>query len=111
MDRPCNRSVVLAVLLLVGALGVACGGVSQGATLTANNSAVLVVECDIPAAEVWINSRYSRSAGETSRGLRLRPGSYRVEVRHGGYHSRYFEFELSAKERRTIKIELAQRFP
>ena len=100
----------MALLLLVGLLGASCGGASQNTKLSANNSAVLIVKCEIPAAEVWINSRYSRSAAEFTRGLRLRPGSYRVEVRHSGYHSRYFELELAAKERRTLDVQLAQRF-
>ena len=111
MGRRAQGNLLLVVLLITAALGLACGGVRQGAKLSANNSAVLIVKCDISAAEVWINSRYSRSVGEFTRGLRLRPGSYRIEVRHSGYHSRYFEFDLSAKERRTLEVELAQRFP
>jgi hypothetical protein len=99
-----------ALVLVLAAFSVACGGTTQQVGKGESKSAVLVVSCNVPEAEVWINSRYSRSAGELARGLRMSPGSYRLEVRHSGYHSRYFELDLAAQERRVVEVELARRF-
>jgi hypothetical protein len=71
---------------------------------------VLIVKCEVADAEVWINSRYSRTTAELTRGIRLKAGSYRIEVRHHEYHSRYYELSVKAKERRTLDVDLARRF-
>lgn len=102
--------VLVGVLAFALGLQASCGGVGKAGNASAKQGAVLIVKCQIKDAEVWINSRYSRSAAEFARGLRLKPGSYRIEVRHEGYHSRYFEISLEAKERETLEVELAQRF-
>lgn len=71
---------------------------------------MLVVNCEVADAEVWINSRYSRTTAELKRGIRLKAGNYRIEVRHREYHSRYYELTVKAKERRTLDVDLARRF-
>ncbi len=106
-----SKSVPLAVLLLVTlAVSWGCGPPSTNAKTAKKNSAVLVVKCEVPDAEVWINSRYSRSTAEFTRGIRLKPGSYRIEIRHRDYHSRYYEFTVAAKERKVLEVDLARRF-
>lgn len=111
MAEQARKIWVWAALVLTGtAFALACGGTSPQLGKGESKSAVLVVSCNVPEAEVWINSRYSRSASELGRGLRLSPGSYRLEVRHSGYHARYFELDLAAQERRVVDVELARRF-
>ena len=101
--------LVCSVLLLCGLLA-SCGPTTSSANRKKSDSAVLLVQCEVSDAEVWLNSRYYRTVGEFTRGVRLRPGLYRVEVRHDGFHSMYYEVELAAKERRTLEVKLAQRF-
>jgi hypothetical protein len=98
------------LLLLLLALSLACGPAGSGAQTKNKDSAVLVILCEVPDAEVWINSRYSRTTAEFKRGIRVKAGSYRVEVRHRDFHSRYYDLTFRAKERRTLEVDLARRF-
>ena len=89
-------------------MGVACGPTPGQKT---SSTAVLRVECKVPDAEVYLDSKYFREIAEMRAGVRLRPGEYRVEVRHSDYHSRYFEFTLAENERKLLTVELASRLP
>lgn len=99
-------AIIPIVLALV--MGIACGPppASQKSL-----SAVLRIECEVPDAEVYLDSQYFREISEMPAGVRLKAGAYRVEVRHAEYHSRYFEFNLAESERKLIQVELAQRLP
>ena len=111
MARSIPKAMVFTglLVLLLGLSG-GCGGVGGSGKKQSKATAVLILKCDVKDAEVWINSRYSRSTAELARGLRLRPGTYRIEVRRDGFHSRYYELTLEAQERQTLDVELAQRF-
>jgi hypothetical protein len=104
-----SRLRILALAAVIGVLA-GCGGAGQASQRKKGDSAVLVVRCEVPDAEVWLNSKYFRTASELTRGVRLRPGSYRIEVRHSDFHSMYYDIELATKERRTIEVALARRF-
>lgn len=105
-----KRILLLLLVLCVALVSSSCASTSQNTHRKGSESAVLVVQCEVQDAEVWLNSRYYRTAGELSRGVRLRAGVYRIEVRHSDFHSMYYEVELAAKQRRTLVVALAQRF-
>jgi hypothetical protein len=96
-----SRALILAFLAL---LCVASCGTAANKPKPA--SAVLYVLCEVEDAEVWLDSRYLRSVAELKRGVRLRPGHYRVEVRRSSYHSMYYEISLEAGEKHTLRAEL-----
>ena len=111
MDRSASKLRALLIAICFGlSFGLSCGGASIGKGAKAKATAILIIRCELKDAEVWVNSRYSRSAGEFARGLRLRPGEYRVEVRKSGYHSMYYVLSLAAEERKTLYVELAPEF-
>lgn len=99
------------LVVLVVALLSACGPTNKNAHRKSKDSAVLLVQCPIKDAEIWLNSRYFRNAGEFTRGVRLRPGAYRIEVRHSDFHSMYYEVDLAPKQRKVLEVALAPRFP
>ena len=96
-----------AALWLVGlALVSACGGARVGASQA---SAVLVLRCPVSDAKVWIDGRFAQQASVLKRGIRLRPGAHRIEVRHQEYYPTYIDVSLSDGERKTVSAELAPR--
>ncbi len=104
-----GRAIALSFLLVVGCvLATACGPTLKQKT---SSTAVLRIECKVPDAEVYLDSKYFREIAEMRAGVRLKPGEYRVEVRHSDYHSRYFEFTLEQNERKLLSVELAARLP
>lgn len=96
---------------LLVALGftLGCGG-STSSTAKVSRYARLVIQCEVAEAEIWLNSRYYKTASEITQGARLRAGSYRIEVRHSDFHSMYYEIKLAAAETRTLAVELAPRY-
>ena len=98
-----SRIIALMMILTM----MACGGTQTTKTAA---TAALELRCEVRDAELWVNSRYIRELGQLSRGVKLKPGSYRVEVRHSDYHSAYFEVELSEHERRILEVSLAPRY-
>lgn len=93
------------VLALIVVLAfVACGG---SVPVRKPAGGILVLKCDLPEAEIWLDSKYFREVAETTRGVRLPAGTHRLEVRHPDYHSMYYEVELVPEERRVIEVQLA----
>ena len=93
-------------------LAVACGGsqrVPSGAV--ERNDAVIVIECDVADAVVWVNGREVRQIRDLSGGLALSPGDHRLEIRHDDFHTSYLELTLAARERREVHIDLAPVLP
>jgi hypothetical protein len=54
---------------------------------------------------------YFREVSELKRAFRLRPGDHRIEIRHDGYHSMYYELSVGAGTRHTLQVDLAKRLP
>jgi hypothetical protein len=72
---------------------------------------VLVIECPVSDAAVWIDDRYVAEVREAGRGFALAPGLHRVEVRHDAYHAYFGEVTLGAGATQTVHVELAERLP
>jgi len=96
-----------AVLALLGALALtACGGPQRRDTPSA---ALIQFDSNVADAEVWIDGSFY--AGALARGIKVKPGSHRVEIRHDDYHTQYLELELAAGEERTVEVRLAEILP
>jgi hypothetical protein len=99
------RSVAIAGLVLC-AFAAGCGGPSRPGARFSANDAVILVQSNVPDAELWIDERFVAPVGALRGGVTLRPGLHRVEVRHPGYHSFYEAVTVSARERNTLEITL-----
>jgi hypothetical protein len=86
---------------------IACGGASRSASPDTND-AVVMIDCPVGDAVVWVNGRYIRQVRELRGGMALSPGHHFVEVKHDGYHTFYAELDLRARERRTLVVRLAE---
>ena len=103
VERERRCGLAWAFLLVIGACG------PHEARKPPAPSAVLLLRCDQAEAEMWLDSRYLREVQELKGGLRLPPGPHRLELRHTGFHSRYYELDLKADERLSLAVELAPR--
>ena len=72
---------------------------------------VMSLHCDVADAEVWIDGRYYREVAELRRAFRLSVGEHRIEVRHSGHHSMYYEVMVEAGSRQSLEVDLAKRLP
>src|SRR3954469_11493446 len=82
---------------------VACAATNQARRA----DAVLLVECDVPAASVYVDERFAgRAADVGTRGLRVPHGSLRVEVRADGYYPAYRDVPVQSGERAHVKVPL-----
>jgi hypothetical protein len=97
------RAVIL-TLLLAGPLG--CAGRSPAPEPA---SALVSFESNVGDAEVWVDDVFHPEA--LRRGIRLRAGAHRIEIRHDDYHERYFEVTLVAGEQRTLDARMAAVLP
>jgi hypothetical protein len=96
----------IALLAAFASLALAgCGGASGTAPASA---AVVVIECPVRDAALWIDERFVAELGEIRGGVRLPSGRHRVEVRHDRYHAFYGEVALAPGDRRALKVELAE---
>lgn len=66
-------------------------------------------QVDVAEAEVWVDDVFYPDA--LRRGILVRPGEHRIEIRHDDYHARYFELTLTAGERRTVDARLVELLP
>src|SRR5690606_27873363 len=92
---------------LLHALG--CGG-SQATRDSAARArdAVVMIECPVADAELWVDDRFVSHLGRLKRGVAVSPGAHRIEIRHDRYHTHYEELTVEARERRTLTVELAE---
>src|SRR5205823_8795178 len=82
---------------------VACAGSMQ----SRRADAVLLVECDVSSASVYVDEQFAgRAADLSARGLSVRHGSLRVEVRADGYYPAYRDVPVQAGERARVKVPL-----
>ena len=110
------RAIVMTMrtLLLCTAISCFLGPLACGGSATErprNDRAIVKLQCDVPDAEVWVDGRYFREVSELRNAFRLRPGEHRIEVRHPGYHSMYYELTAKAGSRHTLRVDLARRLP
>ena len=97
------RAALLLALLLVG-----CGGSARS---TAPPRALLVVKSAIPDATLWVDEAHVGAIGDLGGGVRLRPGTHQIELRHDQHHTRYAEVTLSPGEQRVLELDLAEALP
>src|SRR5687767_1863471 len=93
-----------AALLL--ALLCACGSAQR--STPGETRAILKVDCPVTDAMVWVDDVALGEVRELPRGVRVRPGEHRVEVRHDRYHTRYFMVTLRQGEERVLRVALAE---
>ncbi len=105
MARPWSKLTgVLALALVL----TSCGGASSPKM---RPTGTLSLHCDVAEAEVWVDGRYYREVAELRRAFRLSVGEHRIEIRHAGHHSMYYEVTVKAGSRQSLEVELAERLP
>jgi hypothetical protein len=105
---PRLKRFMVGVIGLVALLG-ACSGPARTVKGPDRNDAIITFDCGVADAEVWVNERFYVDG--LKRGIAVGAGSYRIEVRHDRYHTFYLELTVKARERRPIKVELAEILP
>jgi hypothetical protein len=87
---------------------VACLALGFGcATLHSEESAMLRVECNVPDAAVLLDdAAWGRAAESVKKDKPVRPGFYRLEIRHPGYYPYFGEFTVAEGDTATVKAEL-----
>ena len=65
----------------------------------------------VATAAVWLDERFIAQVRAIPAGIRVSPGTHRVEIRHDRYHVRYFEVTLAPGETRTLEVTLAEALP
>lgn len=99
-------------LALALAAGPACSGPAPSArTPVAKDDAVIKIVCGVADAELWVNDRFIAHVGKLRRGIALSPGEHRLELRHDRHHTHYELLAITARERRTLTVELAEILP
>jgi hypothetical protein len=77
------------------------------ATMRAEEAGVLTIECNVPDAAVLLDDNLVGRAGELQHNAKtLRPGFYRVELRHPGYYSHFTEINVPEGGATAVKAEL-----
>ncbi len=89
-------------------LVVVCFVVALGcATLHSEGSAMLRVECNVPDAAVLLDDAvWARVADVAKKDKPVRPGFYRVEIRHPGYYPYFGELTVGEDDSAVLKAEL-----
>lgn len=96
-----------ALLAVALAATSACGA----ARPIASDRAVLVIRSSAGEASVWIDERYVGVVETLPNGVALPPGAHRVELQLDGHFTRYFDVELSARERRELEVSFVPLLP
>jgi PEGA domain len=91
----------LSAFALVLALAVGC------ATLHSEAAAILRVDCNVPDAAVMLDDHLIGKAADLKKEDKsIRPGFYRVEIQHPGYHSYFTEINVAEGGVAAVKAEL-----
>jgi len=94
-------------LALVLALGlVACGGQQHPAS---EKTALIEFDSPVGDAEVWLDGTFY--PGALGRGLRVKPGPHRIEIRHDDYFTQYIEVDVAPGQHQRVKVDLAEVLP
>jgi hypothetical protein len=97
------RLALLALALLAAA---GCPGARTGPP--GEGGATLRVDCPVADAMVWVDDVAVGEVRELPRGVRMRAGEHRIEVRHDRYHTRYLMVTLRRGEERVLQVALAE---
>lgn len=77
------------------------------ATMKSEGSATLHMECNVPDAMVLLDDGLLGRASELTKADKfIRPGFYRVEVRHPNYYSYFTEITVADGGVASVKAEL-----
>lgn len=96
MKAPILVAVLAALVCFVGC-----------ATLRSEGVATLRVHCNVPEAAVLLDDAMVGDARELAQsGKSIRPGFYRVEIRHPNYYSYFGEITVDEGGAAVIKAEL-----
>jgi hypothetical protein len=101
-----KSAAIMGLVLCAFATAVGCGGPPRSGQRSSASDAVILVQSNVPDAELWIDERFVAPVGALRGGVTLRPGTHRVEVRHPGYHSFYDAVTVRARERNTLAVRL-----
>ncbi len=98
---------LIPALLLTMVLGLAaCGGQQHPA---AETTALIEFDSPVRDAEVWLDGTFY--PGALGRGLRVKPGPHRIEIRHDDYFTQYLEVNVTAGQHERVKVDLAEVLP
>jgi hypothetical protein len=91
----------IALVFLAVSLLVAC------ASLKSEGSVAFRVECNVPTADVLLDDVHMGRVAEWAKpGRFIRPGFYRVEIRHPNYYSHFEEITVVDGGSALVKTEL-----
>ena len=77
------------------------------ASLKSEGSAGFRVECNVPDAAVLLDDVLMGRVSQWTKPDRfIRPGFYRVEIRHPGYYSHFEEITVAEGVSALVKVEL-----
>jgi hypothetical protein len=97
-------------LPLLLALVLALAGCSGAAPHPARSDhAVIRFHTPVTDAELWFDGIYY--ADGLRKGVEVKPGNHRIEIRHDRYHTWYAEVRVAAGEQRTVAVDLAEILP
>ena len=105
------RTAVLACAVLAGALAGACGGSHRPTGGVERDDAIIQLRSNVRDAQVYVDGRFVAPLDGVARGIAMRPGFHRIELRRDDYFSSYLELELTRAERRKVRMELAPVLP
>lgn len=100
------RAVALGAAVALAVALAACGG-RRGPPR--RDEPIIRIDCKVAQAVVVINDRELGTVRSLRRGIQLSAGNHRLMVRHPDYHTYYEILELARKERRVIRVELAEK--
>lgn len=106
MRRAVVALCALAMLAGAVAMGAGCGGPPQPAPRFSASDAVLLVQTNVPDAELWVDERFVAPVSALEGGVALPPGTHRIEVRHPRYHTFYETLTVRARDRGTLDARL-----
>jgi PEGA domain len=91
----------------LGLLVVALGSFTACATMKPEPVGTLQVECNVPDAAVVLDDAVVGRASDLAKtGKSLRPGFYRVELRHPGHYAHFAEVTVPEGGAVVVKAEL-----
>jgi len=102
--------VAFVLVLAIPSLS-ACGGGQKKRSGLSDSDALVLIDCSVADAEVWIDNRLVAHVGDLRGGVAIPAGRHRLEVRHDQYHAFYALLDLQRGERKKVLVELAESLP